>query len=70
MFAAMETVSGIPVVDFAAMSVDHETLPPPSDESVQNIARKIHEAFSTVGFVYLRNHGITQDKVLQAVSVH
>ena len=58
----METVSGIPVVDFAALSVDHETTSA-SDERVQAIARQIHEAFSTVGFVYLKNHGITQAKV-------
>lgn len=58
----METVSGIPVVDFAALSVDHKTIST-SDERVQAIARQIHEAFSTVGFVYLKNHGITQAKV-------
>lgn len=63
-YEKMETVSGIPVVDFAAMSIEHETLPSPSDGRVQAIARQIHEAFSTVGFVYLRNHGITQQKVI------
>lgn len=59
----METVSGIPVVDFSAMSVEHETLPSSTDEKVQAVAKQIHEAFSTVGFVYLKNHGITQDTV-------
>ena len=63
-FEKMETVSGIPVVDFSAMSIEHKTLPSPSDDRVQAIARQIHEAFSTVGFVYLRNHGITQGKVI------
>lgn len=64
----METVSGIPVVDFAALSVDHETISA-SDERVQAIARQIHEAFSTVGFVYLKNHGITQAKVDETFNV-
>lgn len=64
----METVSGIPVVDFAALSVDHETISG-SDERVQAIARQIHEAFSTVGFVYLKNHGITQAKVDETFNV-
>lgn len=59
----METVSGIPVVDFAAMSVEHEAFPSPLDDMVQVIAKQMHQAFSTVGFVYLKNHGISQDKV-------
>lgn len=45
----METVSGIPLVDFAAMSVEKESFPSPVDELVQVIAKQIHEAFSTVG---------------------
>lgn len=61
----METVSGIPLVDFAAMSVEHDSVPSPSDNKVQAIARQIHQAFSTVGFVYLKNHGITQATVMQ-----
>ena len=61
----METVSGIPVVDFSVMSVEHKAIPPPSDDRVQTIAKKIHEAFSTVGFVYLKNHGITPERVIR-----
>ena len=64
----MEAVSGIPVVDFTAMSVNLEATPPPSDARVEAIARQIHEAFSTVGFVYLKNHGITQEKVRKLLS--
>lgn len=59
----METVSGIPLVDFAAMSVEHDTFPSPADDTVQVIAKQIYQAFSTVGFVYLKNHGISQEKV-------
>ena len=63
----METVSGIPVVDFSAMSVEHEAIPLPSDDRVQTIVRQIHEAFSNVGFVYLKNHGITQERVIYEI---
>lgn len=63
----VETVSGIPVVDFSAMSVEHEAIPLPSDDRVQTIVRQIHEAFSTVGFVYLKNHGITQERVIYEI---
>ena len=59
---AME--SSIPVVDFSQMSLkkgtDHEDYAP---ESIQQLADEIHRAFSTVGFVYLKNHGIPQQKV-------
>lgn len=59
----METVSGIPLVDFSAMSVEHEMVSSYSDDQVLEIARQIHQAFSTVGFVYLKNHGISQNTV-------
>lgn len=65
----METVSGIPVVDFSVMSVEHKAIPPPSDDRVQTIAKKIHEAFSTVGFVYLKNHGITPERINKTFAV-
>lgn len=59
----METVSGIPLVDFAAMSVEHDTISSSPDYCVQEIAKQIHQAFSTVGFVYLKNHGISLETV-------
>ena len=56
--------SSIPVVDFSQMSLekgtDHEDYAP---ESIQQLADEIHRAFSTVAFVYLKNHGIPQQKV-------
>ena len=56
--------SSIPVVDFSQMSLekgtDHEDY---ASESIQQLADEIHRAFSTVGFVYLKNHGIPQQKV-------
>ena len=59
----VEIVSGIPLVDFSAMSIEHESHPNASEEAVKALARKMYEAFSTVGFVYLRNHGIPQEQV-------
>ena len=57
---AME--SSIPVVDFSQMSEEKVT-EDYSPESIQQLADEIHRAFSTVGFVYLKNHGIPQEKV-------
>ena len=54
--------SFIPVVDFSQMSVEKVT-EDYSPESIQQLAHEIHRAFSTVGFVYLKNHGIPQEKV-------
>ena len=54
--------SSIPVVDFSQMSVEKVT-EDDSPESIQQLADELHRAFSTVGFVYLKNHGIPQQKV-------
>ena len=54
--------SSIPVVDFCQMSVEKVT-EDDSPESIQQLADEIHRAFSTMGFVYLKNHGIPQEKV-------
>lgn len=53
----------IPIVDFTAFSISNEQKPPVNDASVQKLAKEIHLAFSTVGFVYLTNHGISQAEV-------
>ena len=46
----------IPIVDFGAF-LDGET------EEQERVAREIDEAFRTVGFVYLKNHGVPKEKV-------
>lgn len=46
----------VPVVDFSRFLLD-------SDADKRAIAREIDEAFRKVGFVYLQNHGIQEQRV-------
>ena len=56
-------ISGIPVVDFSAMSLQNESSVRENSDAVKQLADHVHQAFSTIGFVYLKNHGIPQEKV-------
>ena len=53
----------IPIVDFSVFSVEKEVLPSECDESVKRLAAELHEAFSTIGFVYLKGHGVAEEEV-------
>ena len=53
----------IPMVDFSAMSSLKETPEDCLSAEIKLLAEEIHQAFSTVGFVYIKNHGISQAKV-------
>ena len=53
----------IPVVDFGIMGLNCKAPPSHDDESVKALAEKIYTAFSTIGFVYLTNHGISDTEV-------
>lgn len=53
----------IPVVDFGVMGLNCPNPPSHDEESVKILADKIHTAFSTIGFVYLTNHGISDAEV-------
>ena len=53
----------IPIVDFSAMSLEHEDPLKESFEAVKTLADQVYRAFSTIGFVYLKNHGIPQETV-------
>lgn len=46
----------IPVVSFAPFFSG-------SREDQHAVAQKVYDAFSTVGFIYLKDHGIPQDEV-------
>lgn len=54
--------SAIPMIDFDQFSID---LPEDTadQQDVDRIAAEIIEAFSTVGFVYLKNTGISEQEV-------
>jgi isopenicillin N synthase-like dioxygenase len=53
----------IPVVDFRAFSIVEEELPSATDTAVQELAKHLYSACSSLGFVYLTNHGISQNEV-------
>lgn len=55
--------SHITLVDFSAFSIAHEQRPEVNSDAVQQLAKDIYSAFSTVGFVYLKNHGISLNEV-------
>ena len=54
--------SSIPVVDFGSMCLG-KTAEQCSAQGIRQLADEIYQAFSTVGFVYIKNHGIPQEKV-------
>jgi len=58
-----ENISGIPVVDFSAMSLKHKDPLKENAEAVKGLADQVYQAFTTIGFVYLKNHGIPQEVV-------
>ena len=54
----------IPIVDFSAMSLQNNNQPwAENSNAVKDLADELYNAFSTVGFVYLKNHGIPQEMV-------
>ena len=53
----------IPVVDFDVMGLNNHNPAGHDEESVKVLADKIYTAFSTIGFVYLTNHGISDAEV-------
>ncbi|XP_076326269.1 uncharacterized protein LOC143233669 [Tachypleus tridentatus] len=50
----------IPVVDIEAVGLKQSGQP--SNEAFRKVASEIHQAFSQIGFVYLVNHGISQEQ--------
>lgn len=56
-------VEGIPVVDFSVMSLENKNPLSEDDPAIRDLADQVYQAFSTIGFVYLKNHGIAQEMV-------
>ena len=61
--SAASASSQIPVVDFSAISLENEDPLTLSKQAVTIVAEQLYRAFSTIGFVYLQNHGISQKMV-------
>ena len=55
-------VEKVPVVDFSAYSLNIER-EEVDVQAYQALAVDLHRAFSTIGFVYLQNHGIPGEQV-------
>ncbi|XP_020632104.1 UPF0676 protein C1494.01-like isoform X3 [Orbicella faveolata] len=53
----------IPVVDFGIMGLNCQNPPSLDEDSVKLLAEKIYTAFSTIGFVYLTKHGISDAEI-------
>ncbi|XP_077978753.1 uncharacterized protein LOC144434172 [Glandiceps talaboti] len=60
------STTGIPVIDFSAYSVDKDDV---SEDKIEKLIDELYHAFSTVGFVYLSNHGINLEKLNQVFNV-
>ena len=54
--------SSIPVIDIHSVNINISDEDIKADE-LDRVAAKIVDAFSTIGFVYLKNHGISQQLV-------
>lgn len=53
----------IPVVDFNALNLENKDPFSEVSKEIEDLADQVYQAFSTIGFVYLKNHGIPQEMV-------
>ena len=53
----------IPVLDFSALSLENKDPFSEISKDIEELADQVYQAFSTIGFVYLKNHGIPQEVV-------
>ena len=56
------SASTLPIIDFAPYNIDVNESDVTTDDFA-SLADKLYTAFTTIGFVYLKNHGIRADKV-------
>lgn len=57
-----ETTQLIPIVDFADYNIS-TTSDNVNDDVKRRLAAQLHKAFTGIGFVYLKNHGVTTEKL-------
>lgn len=58
-----DRLTDIPIVDFSAMSLDNKDPLSENGQAIRIVANEVYRAFSTTGFVYLKNHGISKEAV-------
>ncbi|XP_028407443.1 2-oxoglutarate-dependent dioxygenase htyE-like [Dendronephthya gigantea] len=59
----------IPVVDFSCFNSFDGASFVESNTQINDLAKEIYDAFSTIGFVYIKNHGIPTEKVTKLFEV-
>lgn len=59
----------IPVVDFACFDCFNDLDFGKSNSEVDQLAREICNAFTTIGFVYIKNHGIPENEISKLFEV-
>ena len=62
MMCGKKPIEEVPVVDFNAYSLGVRKKEV-NEQDYKKLAVDLHAAFSTIGFVYLKNHGIPQEHV-------
>lgn len=61
----------IPIIDFGQVCIEPADNDCFSENNMQQLAEELQKAFRTVGFAYIKNHGIPSEKVdlVQACSM-
>ncbi|KAK6169476.1 hypothetical protein SNE40_020524 [Patella caerulea] len=59
----------IPLIDFKRYGLQVENTQTVSDEDLKQLGEEIHEAFRTIGFCYIKNHGIPQEMIDKAFNI-
>ena len=53
----------IPILDFGCVGIGKDEISKQPQEQVQRLSKELYDAFTTIGFVYIKNHGIPEDQV-------
>ena len=62
-FKMSNTGFNLPVIDISCIGLDKEDPLDYSSKDVTSTAKQLCDAFKNVGFVYIKNHGITDELV-------
>lgn len=56
-------MEGIPIIDFSGLGIDNENTSNIAENQKRKVAAEICDAFTNIGFCYLKNHGISDEQV-------